>query len=266
MSSDKRYTASLGSAVAHGLELLARGRDPFPVVSEHLGRALSADLFAYGRLAIPEAQCDLRFWPAPVDTELMVQATMEMPGTHPLLAHWLRGNSDANALSALITDRRAWRRTAAYSVLTRGMGCTENAGIRIDAGRQTLFMIGFARESDLNAAELAFLQAARQPVIALHRHAVQLASWRGSLDGKTRDAEQVAAELGLTSRELEVLHLLSQGLLAASIASRLAISPRTVHRHLSNLYPKLAARDRLTAVARAQKLGLLAPPTLTPRH
>ena len=61
----------------------------------------------------------------------------------------------------------------------------------------------------------------------------------------------------LTGRELAVLALLSQGLTAAAIGHRLAVSERTVHKHLQHLYRKLGARDRLGAVLTAHELGLL---------
>jgi DNA-binding CsgD family transcriptional regulator len=62
---------------------------------------------------------------------------------------------------------------------------------------------------------------------------------------------------GLTEREVEVLRLMAEGLLARTIALRLRISPRTVHKHLGNVYRKLGAHDRLVAVRRAERLGLL---------
>lgn len=61
----------------------------------------------------------------------------------------------------------------------------------------------------------------------------------------------------LTAREQAVLELLSEGLLARSIATRLDVSERTVHKHLGNLYRKLDAHDRLLAVRRAESLGIL---------
>lgn len=65
----------------------------------------------------------------------------------------------------------------------------------------------------------------------------------------------LAAEL--TARENEVLTMLGEGLLARSIAQRLDVSERTVHKHLGNVYRKLGAHDRLLAVRRAEVLGLL---------
>jgi len=61
----------------------------------------------------------------------------------------------------------------------------------------------------------------------------------------------------LTQRETAVLGLLAGGLTAASIARRLGISERTVHRHQHHLYRKLGVSDRLLAVLRAYALGIL---------
>ena len=78
---------------------------------------------------------------------------------------------------------------------------------------------------------------------------------------KTAPAESYAVVL--TSREHEVLEMLSEGLLARSIAARLDVSERTVHKHLGSVYRKLDAHDRLLAVRRAESLGLL---TASPRE
>lgn len=65
------------------------------------------------------------------------------------------------------------------------------------------------------------------------------------------------SETGLTGRELSVLALLAEGRTAASMAARLGVSPRTVHKHLQNLYRKLGVSDRLGAVMVATEAGAL---------
>lgn len=61
----------------------------------------------------------------------------------------------------------------------------------------------------------------------------------------------------LTPRERTVLTGIIAGGTVAGIAARLGISPRTVHKHQQNLYRKLGAVDRLSAVLAAQHLGLI---------
>jgi len=62
----------------------------------------------------------------------------------------------------------------------------------------------------------------------------------------------------LTGRELAVLQLLAEGLIAQAISHRLGVSVRTVHKHLETVYEKLDSHDRLSAVLRAQQLGIIA--------
>jgi DNA-binding CsgD family transcriptional regulator len=61
---------------------------------------------------------------------------------------------------------------------------------------------------------------------------------------------------GLTAREVEVLRLVAGGRSNREAAAELAVSERTVERHLENLYRKIAARNRADAVAYALRRGL----------
>jgi ATP/maltotriose-dependent transcriptional regulator MalT len=65
------------------------------------------------------------------------------------------------------------------------------------------------------------------------------------------------APFGLTSREVEVLRLLTQGLSDAQIADHLVISPRTVNRHTTSLYSKLGVSSRAAATRSAIEHHLL---------
>src|SRR5579859_3288481 len=60
----------------------------------------------------------------------------------------------------------------------------------------------------------------------------------------------------LTSREREVLRLVADGYTDRMIAETLVISPRTVNRHLSNIFTRLNAPGRAAAVAHAIRQGL----------
>ena len=60
----------------------------------------------------------------------------------------------------------------------------------------------------------------------------------------------------LTSREREVLRLVADGHTDRMVAETLVISPRTVNRHLSNIFTKLSVPGRAAAVALAIRQGL----------
>jgi LuxR family maltose regulon positive regulatory protein len=61
----------------------------------------------------------------------------------------------------------------------------------------------------------------------------------------------------LTARELDVLHLLAEGLSNKQIASKLIVAPSTVKQHLKNIYVKLDVHSRTQAVVRAREIDLL---------
>jgi predicted ATPase/DNA-binding NarL/FixJ family response regulator len=64
-------------------------------------------------------------------------------------------------------------------------------------------------------------------------------------------------ELHLTKRELEVLRLVAEGQTDREVADALVLSPRTVNRHLSNIFTKLDVPGRAAAVAYAIRQGLV---------
>jgi DNA-binding CsgD family transcriptional regulator len=69
---------------------------------------------------------------------------------------------------------------------------------------------------------------------------------------------QAAAGGPLTEREMEVLRLVATGRTNRAIAGTLGISEKTVARHVSNLFGKLALPSRAAATAYAYERGLVA--------
>jgi LuxR family transcriptional regulator, maltose regulon positive regulatory protein len=61
----------------------------------------------------------------------------------------------------------------------------------------------------------------------------------------------------LSDRELEVLHLIDQGLSNSEIAAKLVLSTGTVKVHSHNIFSKLGVSSRTQAVNKARTLGLL---------
>jgi DNA-binding NarL/FixJ family response regulator len=82
--------------------------------------------------------------------------------------------------------------------------------------------------------------APMSPVIA--SKALQL------LRGKREQQNKNAEEYGLTKRELEILQKTSEGLTNNQIAEVLFISPKTVRKHIENIYQKLQVHNRVEAV------------------
>jgi DNA-binding NarL/FixJ family response regulator len=60
----------------------------------------------------------------------------------------------------------------------------------------------------------------------------------------------------LTEREREVLELIAQHRTNIDIAERLALTPKTVRNHVSNIFAKMQVADRAQAIMRAREAGL----------
>lgn len=70
------------------------------------------------------------------------------------------------------------------------------------------------------------------------------------------DKPTVEIETPLTERQIKILTLVNQGYSSKEIAAKLNISYHTVTTHVKNIYRKLEVNNRMSALKRAQGLGL----------
>ena len=129
-----------------------------------------------------------------------------------------------------------------------GLRREESAAAAARAARDAFAALGAARE--LAAAEA--LVASTAGTLAGHG--------TGAPEARAATARGAAGAqaLGeLSTREVEILRLVAQGLNDAEIAERLVLSPHTVHRHVANVRTKLRLPSRTAAVAYAARAGLL---------
>lgn len=78
----------------------------------------------------------------------------------------------------------------------------------------------------------------------------------GSADEATESATRTSMQR-LTARERQILQLLASGTSNTAIAGRLGISVNTVTRHLTHVYAKIGAQNRVQAIRQALELGLI---------
>ena len=91
-------------------------------------------------------------------------------------------------------------------------------------------------------------------------HAALLADILDVLHGSSladKDQSPTPQTEELSPSELRVLRYLPTNLSRPEIASELSVSVNTVNTHVRNIYAKLQARDRSSAVQRARELRLL---------
>jgi len=109
---------------------------------------------------------------------------------------------------------------------------------------------------DVGPEELAgAVRAAARGEAVLHPHVATRVMQE--LRGTRREVPNPFAEL--TDRELEVMHLIAEGLSNALIAERLVLSEKTVKGYVSNILSKLHLADRTQAAVFAWREGMMRP-------
>jgi DNA-binding CsgD family transcriptional regulator len=99
-------------------------------------------------------------------------------------------------------------------------------------------------EMELDAARLVFERLGAAPDLA-------------RVESLTRLGPDATAQRGLTAREIQVIRLVAAGKSNRAIAADLFLSEKTVARHLSNIFTKLAVSSRAAATAYAYEHGLV---------
>lgn len=162
-----------------------------------------------------------------------------------------------SAVPPAIADHRS--RSACRSVM-RPLGVEEQLAIPLVAAGRQLRSFVVARDSiDFSPDAVSFANRIQPSLRGLARQVDVVRRWRAGQagPGPPAAADSQLAEVGLTGRELAVLQLLGEGLKAATVARRLGVTPRTVHKHLQHVYAKLGTSDRLAAVTSARRRGIL---------
>lgn len=142
-----------------------------------------------------------------------------------------RGDTAA-AIAALERARRHWSRFGAPYLAAR---------LRLDIAR------GCTELGDTDTAAVE-LEAAEKVFVALDARPdlTRLRAMRGPRERS-----------GLTERECEVLALLAEGRSNREVAADLGISPKTVNRHVENIFSKLGVSTRAAAVAEGLRNGVI---------
>jgi ATP/maltotriose-dependent transcriptional regulator MalT len=137
-----------------------------------------------------------------------------------------------------------------------------------ERGARLLGAIGVLAGPDLQALPVVFRLLHERALAEARRELSDAAFEAARAKGRSLSFEQTIAEAEwltaarsgaerLSSRELEVLGLVADGLSNAEIATRLFVSDRTVHAHLRTIYRKLGVGSRTAAVRAAVDHGLL---------
>lgn len=182
-------------------------------------------------------------------------------------------------LRAILHYRRALEVQHAQGFTARGAEILEGVGaIAAEVARADLAarLLGEAAawRRAVGVVRYRYNQADYEQSYASARRQLSSADWmhqfergeRLTLEEVEVDAEEIIVDLTdwcrsspdahLTKREIEVLHLLAEGLSNPEIATRLVLSRRTVDAHLRSIFDKLGVSTRTAAAMKAHELAI----------
>jgi LuxR family transcriptional regulator, maltose regulon positive regulatory protein len=260
--------------VAEAQELLDRaaGNALTPVVMAEIAldqrdTSAAADLLQPVLRRVPTQNMTLRASPV----ELMVRAKATAGDAEAATPYLEELRSIAASVGTRPLHASA---TLAEGLVAAAAGDAEQARARFEDAVELFAASGAAFELARARMELARLLASRGRTNAAAREATLAVRRLDEIGagGEAARARELLAGLGappvarrratpgeqiLTTRELEVLRLVAEGLTDVGIAARLVLSRHTVHRHLQNAYARLGCSSRAAAVAEANRLKLL---------
>lgn len=165
---------------------------------------------------------------------------------HPLVRYHAFELGDYARRISDSMSQRSFRETALYNDYYRRVGLTHTLAIPIRMNGRELVGFVLNRDGmDFDDRELALLDCLRRPLARLFDRVEAAERPSVAFD------EARLARLGLGRREGEVMRWLATGKTDKDMAVLLGLSPRTVHKHLQNIYAKLGVETRTAAVMRA---------------
>lgn len=176
---------------------------------------------------------------------------------HPQVLHLGLGGGRATHPMSDALSRHDFQHTALYAEYYRHIGLEYVVAVPLFMDGRTLVSIVLNRRGlDFSARDCERLELLRPHLAFLYRQACAAAAPLSvaSAASKTVPLAPVQPDplpADLTPREGEVIRWLSCGKTDAEIASLLAISPRTVQKHLEHIYVKLGVETRTAAVMRS---------------
>ena len=255
--------AELAPRLSYELEGITERREFLRAAAESVDVLLPSDFLGWTAVDVDAGEAEVYDTGDSTRPEI-VSALARLAGLHPMWLSYRDRSEDMTPrrMSDLIASR-TWRSHPVYSEVFRPLGVVHQVTVMVaplQGGSWAGWGFGRSGRDFTDDEMVAAMQL--QPVLMTLNHVSIRAFGPAGPDAEASAARRAEAvdRIGLTPREVRILELLASGLKADAIGHACRISPRTVRKHLENIYAKLGCHDRLLAVRRAADLGLVGSP------
>jgi DNA-binding CsgD family transcriptional regulator len=184
-------------------------------------------------------------YPGPLLDEQTAAALEKHAQDFPLTRHTRPGGDGRPIRRSDLQSRRSFRRSGMYADVASKVGVDEMLAMALKTGNVHVCVSLNRSSPDFTPAAVDLLTQL-QPLLT--RRVARLAASRVDRPAVSERMDW-PGRADLTTRQQQVLGLVTAGLTDAAIGRRLGCSPRTVDKHLEHIYRRLGVSCRTAAIA-----------------
>jgi len=219
---------------------------------------IPSDIVTYNEIDTQRHRAYMVEQPVGVVTASQVTTFERLAHQHPLIRHYaLTRDTQPRKISDFL-NLTEFRQLDLYQEFFRKVAVNYQMAVTIPSSTSLVIGIALNRtRGDFSERDRAVLDVIRPHLAQSYRNAIE----RAALQERTEAAERAlwsassASMASLTSREQVVLALVAAGKTNRQIAACLALSPRTVQKHLEHIYDKVGVRTRTAAAMKLAPIG-----------
>lgn len=222
-----------------------------------LSGLVGCDLSTYCELGPDAGKLAYIDYPSGVLASISLTGFLAHAGEHPIIAYQFATGDPAPVKISDFLSRQDLHRLGLYADYLRYVSIEHQIAFGLPAPDGQVVGISLCRpRRDFTETDRQVLSALTAP---LRRATQRWDDWRrakASLALVTQGPAGAAGPALLTDREIQVLELAAMGSTNQAIARKMGVSPRTVAKHLQNIYRKLGVSGRAAAVYRTATAGV----------
>lgn len=217
-----------------------------------IGRLIASDYLAYNELNPAQQRALTRFDSDDVQHAIAryLPVFERLMPQHPILNHFIHHPDSPSQRMSDLVSKDEYQRLDLYQEVYRHIAGQHQIVVPIPAQSDSNIGVALNRaRSDFSDRDRLVLDLLQPHLAQVYRSLTLRLRARAMIEGRDHDGlcEQLR-DMGLTHREAEVLAWVLHGKTNPETAAILDISPRTIDKHLENVFRKLGVCTRTGAI------------------